>query len=306
MPSSPWPSLPLDAWRDTYATLHLWTQIVGKVRMVQGPWVNHSWHTTLYVTARGLSTLVIPHETRTFDIEFDFIAHRLAIRSNDGRERTVPLQPQPVATFYTLVMEALDSLELHVEIQRKPNEVADPIPFDRDDVHRSYDPEYAQRFWQVLVQADRVFKIFRGRFLGKCSPVHFFWGAPDLAVTRFSGKLAPAHPGGIPNLPDAVTREAYSQEVSSCGFWPGGGPIPHPAFYSYAYPAPPGFSEAPVRPEGAFYSQDLQEFLLPYDIVAQSANPDDTLLEFLQSTYEVAATLGGWDRRLLERNVFLA
>jgi hypothetical protein len=300
MPATEWPTLPLDAWKDTYTTLHLWTQIVGKVRLAKSPWLNHSWHTTLYVTARGLSTSLIPYGTRTFDIEFDFIAHRLDIRSNDGRERTVPLQPQSVATFYALVMEALDSLELHVEIQRKPNEVADPIRFDRDEVHRSYDPEYAQRFWQVLVQADRVFKIFRGRFVGKCSPVHFFWGAPDLAVTRFSGKTAPLHPGGIPNLPDAVTREAYSQEVSSCGFWPGGGPIPYPVFYSYAYPAPAGFFDAPVRPEAAFYSQDLQEFLLPYDVVAQSPNPDDTLLEFLQSTYEAAATLGAWDRGSLE------
>ncbi len=300
MPSAEWPSLPVDAWSDTYATLHLWTQIVGKVRFAKSPWQNHSWQTTLYVTARGLSTSPIPYGNRTFEMEFDFIGHRLDIRSSDGRGQTVPLAPQSVATFYRLVMDRLDDLDLHVEIRKKPNEVADPIKFDEDEVHRAYDPEYAQRFWKVLVQADRVLKIFRGRFVGKCSPVHFFWGAPDLAVTRFSGQAAPEHPGGIPNLPDAVTREAYSQEVSSCGFWPGGGPIPYPAFYAYAYPEPLGFSEARVQPDAAFYSPDLHEFLLPYDAVAQSANPDETLLEFLQSTYEVAAALGGWDRRSLE------
>lgn len=301
MPSTEWPSLPLNAWKDTYATLHMWTQIVGKVRFTKSPWMNHSWQTTLYVTARGLSTSPIPHGTRTFEMEFDFVVHRLDIRSNDGRERTVPLEPQSVAAFYRQVMASLDDLDLHVDIRRKPNEIVDPIPFDRDEVHRSYDPEYAQRFWQLLVQADRVLKIFRGRFVGKCSPVHFFWGAPDLAVTRFSGRAAPEHPGGVPNLPDAVAREAYSQEVSSCGFWPGGGPIPYPAFYAYAYPEPPGFSDARVRPDAAFYSPDLREFVLPYDIVAQSSSPDETLLEFLQATYEAAATLGGWDRRSLER-----
>lgn len=303
MTASPnaWPSLPLDAWKDTYATLHMWLQIVGKVRLAKAPWQNHSWHSTLYVTASGLSTSPIPCEGRTFEIEFDFLRHQVAIRTSDGFERVLPLEPQSVATFYGRVMAALADLGLAVRINRKPNEVADPIPFDRDEVHRSYDRDCAARFWQILVQSDRVFKIFRGRFLGKCSPVHFFWGAPDLAVTRFSGRTAPQHPGGVPNLPDAVAREAYSHEVSSCGFWPGGGPVPYAAFYSYAYPEPPGFSDARVGPAGAFYSTDLREFLLPYDRVAQATSPDDVLLEFLQTTYEAAASAGNWDRTALER-----
>jgi hypothetical protein len=300
---SPWPDLPFDAWRDTYATLHLWTQIVGKVRLAQTPWVNHSWHVTLYVTARGLSTSPIPHGRRTFGIEFDFIGHQLTIESGDGRVRHLPLEPQSVATFYSRLMEAMTALELPVRIHTTPNEIADAIPFDRDETHSSYDREYASRFWRVLSQADRVLKIFRSRFRGKCSPVHFFWGAADLAVTRFSGRLAPEDPGGVPNLPDWVAREAYSHEVSSCGFWAGGGPIAYPVFYSYAYPAPAGFADAPVRPDDAFYSQELGEFLLPYDRVRLADSPDDTLLEFLQSTYEAAATLANWDRQALERPV---
>ena len=300
-PWEPWPSLPLEAWAETYATLHLWTQIVGKVRLAQSPRVNHSWNATLYVTARGLTTSPIPHGNRTFQIDFDFVAHRLIIQASDGGTGQFALEPQSVATFYARLMQELDGLGLHVEIYRKPNEVADPIPFDQDETHRSYDPEYANRFWRILVQVDRVLKEFRSRFIGKCSPVHFFWGAPDLAVTRFSGRLAPEHPGGIPNLPDWVTREAYSHEVSSCGFWPGGGPIPYPAFYSYAYPAPDGFSTAPVKPDAAFYSADLGEFILPYDAVRQSESPDETLLDFLQSTYEAAANLAQWDRGSLER-----
>jgi hypothetical protein len=299
-----WPALPLDSWKDTYATLHMWTQIVGKVRTAKAPWQNHSWHTTLYLTARGLTTSPIPYDSRTFEIEFDFIGHALEIRTSDGEARRIELAAQPVAEFYARVMEALGSLELPVRINRKPNEVAEPIHFDRDETHRSYDPEFAARFWRALVQADRVFKIFRGRFIGKCSPVHFFWGAPDLAVTRFSGRVAPQHPGGVPNLPDTVAREAYSQEVSSCGFWPGGGAIPYAAFYSYAYPEPPGFSAAtPVAP-GAFYSTDLREFILPYETVAEAADPDALLLQFLQATYEAAATLGHWDRSALERPPF--
>lgn len=293
--ASPWPSLPLDAWQDTYATLHMWTQIIGKIRMVQSPRVNHSWHVTLYVTARGLSTSPIPHGDRSFEVEFDFVDHQLMIRANDGRTGRVPLEPQSVATFYRRVMGELDRLDLPVEIKTKPNEVPDPIRFDRDETHRSYDPEYARRFWEILVQADRVMKQFRARFAGKSSPVHFFWGAPDLAVTRFSGRPAPAHPGGIANLPDAVTREAYSHEVSSCGFWPGGGPVPYAAFYAYAYPEPPGFASADVRPDAAFYSQDLREFLLPYDAVRNAASPDDTLLDFFQTTHDAAATLASWD-----------
>jgi len=301
--SDAWPELPLEAWTDTLATLHMWTQIVGKVRLVQSPWVNHSWHVTMYVTSRGLTTSPIPHGTRTFEMEFDFIAHQLTIRTGEGRSHDIPLEPQSVATFYARLMAALDALDLHVKIHARPNEVPEAIPFAQDDIHRSYDREYAERFWRVLVQADRVLKIFRSRFAGKCSPVHFFWGAADLAVTRFSGRTAPEHPGGIPNLPDRITREAYSHEVSSCGFWAGGGPIPYPMFYSYAYPEPSGFANAPVRPARAFYSQDLREFILPYDEVRLAASPDDTLLEFLQTTYEAAANLAAWDRAALERRV---
>ena len=299
--STAWPSLDYAAWSDTAATLHLWTQIVGKIRLVESPWTNHSWHVTLYVTSTGLGTSTISHGNRTFEIDFDFIAHRLTVRTNDGRRRDLPLEPQSVAAFYRRIMQLMDELDLHVQIHKTPNEVADPIPFDEDETHRSYDPEYANRFWRVLLQADRVFKVFRSRFLGKCSPVHFFWGASDLAVTRFSGRLAPQHPGGIPHLPDWVTREAYSHEVSSCGFWAGGGPIPYPVFYSYAYPEPAGFSEQRVEPSAAFYSTELREFLLPYDHVRQSSSPDATLLEFLQTTYEAAATLAAWDRAALER-----
>lgn len=300
-PLETWPSLPLKAWIETCATLHLWTQIVGKIRLTQSPWVNHAWHATLYVTARGLTTSPIPHGSRTFQIDFDFIAHQLILTASDGGTSRLALEPQSVATFYERLMAEMDKLGLHVNIYPRPNEVEDPIRFDQDETHQSYDPEYASRFWRVLVQADRVFKEFRARFIGKCSPVHFFWGAPDLAVTRFSGRRAPEHPGGVPNLPDWVTRDAYSHEVSSCGFWPGGGPIAYPAFYSYAYPAPDGFSAAPVKPDAAFYSTELGEFLLPYDAVRQAESPDSTLLDFLQSTYEAAANLAQWDRGSLER-----
>ena len=299
--SEAWPPLPLEAWKNTYATLHMWTQIVGKVRLARSPWTNHSWHVTLYVTARGLTTSPIPYGVRTFQIDFDFISHQLTLHSSDGASGRVVLQPQSVATFYAMLMAEMDKLDLHVDINHTPNEVADPIPFGEDETHRSYDAEYANRFWRILVQADRIFKEFRARFIGKCSPVHFFWGAPDLAVTRFSGRKAPQHPGGVPNLPDWVAREAYSEEVSSCGFWPGGGPIPYAAFYSYAYPEPAGFAASAVQPGGAFYSSDLREFILPYDIVRQSESPDDTLLEFLQTTYAAAANLAKWDRSSLER-----
>jgi len=298
-----WPSLPLEAWSDTCATLHMWTQIVGKIRLTQSPWINHSWHVPLYVTSRGLTTSPIPYETRTFQIDFDFISHQLTILSSDGGVGHLPLQPQSVAAFYRCLMEELARLRLRVNIHKKPNEVPDPIRFDHDESHAAYDPEYANRFWRILVQADRVLKLFRVRFIGKCSPVHFFWGAPDLAVTRFSGRRAPEHPGGVPNLPDRVTREAYSHEVSSCGFWPGGGAIPYPAFYSYAYPEPNGFPASPIKPEAAFYSSDLREFILAYDAVRQSETPDETLLAFLQTTYEAAANLARWDRQALERTI---
>jgi hypothetical protein len=278
----------------------MWIQIAGKIRLTQSPWVNHSWSATLYVTSTGLTTSPIPHGLRTFQIDFDFIRHQLTISASDGCTAGFPLEPQSVAAFYRRLMGEMRSLDLQVAIHEKPNEVPDPISFDLDESHRAYDRDHAQRFWRILVQADRVFKEFRGRFIGKCSPVHLFFGALDLAVTRFSGRPAPPHPGGVPNLPDSVTREAYSHEVSSCGFWPGGGAFDQPAFYSYAYPEPAGFSAASVRPEAAFYSHDLREFLLPYDAVRQAESPDSVLLEFFQSTYESAASLARWDRQALE------
>ncbi len=301
MTDEAWPSLPLDAWAETYATLHRWLQIVGKVRLVQTPWTNHSWHATLYVGARGLTTSAIPHGAEVFEIDLDFVAHRLVIRTSAGREGGFALEPRSVAAFYARLMDELRRLGVPVAIRTMPNEIADAVPFDRDEGHRAYDPAYAQHFWRILVQVQRVMQKFRARFVGKCSPIHFFWGAPDLAVTRFSGRPAPPHPGGVPGLPDWIAREAYSHEVSSCGFWPGGGPVPHAAFYAYAYPEPPGFAEARVRPAGAFYSTELREFFLPYDDVRTAASPDDALLDFFQATYEAAADSGGWDRAALER-----
>ena len=295
-----WPELPLQAWADTYATLHMWTQIVGKIRMAQAPPVNHWWHSTLYVTTRGLTTGPVPHGTRRFQIDFDFIDHQLRVQTSEGETRALPLRAQTVADFYAELRETLASLGLEVRISTAPQEVADPIPFEQDREHGSYDPEYARRCFRVLAQSDRVLQQFRGRFLGKCSPVHFFWGSFDMAVTRFSGRLAPQHPGGVPGLADWVTRDAYSHEVSSCGFWPGGGPLPEPVFYAYAYPAPEGFRDYPVRPEGAYFHPVLQEFVLPYEAVRRANDPDLLLLEFLQSTYEAAAELGRWDRPQLE------
>jgi hypothetical protein len=279
----------------------MWTQIVGKIRLAKTPWTNHSWHVTLYVTARGLTTGPIPYGDRTFQIDFDFIVHQLAIKSSDGATAHLPLAAESVATFYGRLMGELDRMNLHVDIHCKPNEVPAPVRFDEDDAPRAYDPDYANRFWRVLLQVDRVFKTFRARFIGKCSPVHFFWGAADLAVTRFSGRSAPKHPGGIPNLPDWVTQEAYSHEVSSCGFWAGGEPIPYAAFYSYAYPEPAGFAASLVAPAGTFYSNELREFILPYDVVRQAASPDHAVLQFLQTTYEAAANCGAWERNALER-----
>jgi hypothetical protein len=299
-----WPQLPFEAWKDTCATLHMWTQIVGKIRRVQTPWVNHSWHVTLYLTARGLTTSPIHCGGRTFEIDFDFIEHRLLIRTSDAAVRTMRLEPRSVADFYRELFEHLSALVLDIRIDPVPNEVVDAIPFEQDTVHASYDAEYANRFWRALLQADRVFKEFRSGFIGKCSPVHFFWGSLDLAVTRFSGRPAPEHPGGIPNCPDWVTRDAYSHEVSSCGFWPGSDAMPYPVFYAYAYPEPAGFSERRVRPDKAGYDAAFREFILPYDDVRQSSSPDATLLEFLQDSYEAAADLGGWDRPALERTEF--
>jgi hypothetical protein len=301
MATTEWPALPYADWKDTRDTLHLWTQIVGKVRLAQTPWVNHSWHVALYLTARGLTTSPIPYGARTFQIDFDFIDHVLWIRTSDGHVRQLMLAPMPVAQFYADFLIALRELDLDVRIDTMPNEIADAIPFERDRLHAAYDRDHAERFWRVLLAAHRVFSRFRTGFLGKVSPVHFFWGSFDLAVTRFSGRRAPLHPGGVPHLPDAVACEAYSHEVSSAGFWPGGGgPVDYAAFYSYAYPSPQGFAAAGVRPAAAFFSQELGEFLLPYDAIRAAADPERALLEFLQITYEAAAKLGRWDRAALE------
>lgn len=296
-----WPELPLAAWKDTLATLHMWTQIVGKVRLELAPRVNHWWEVPLYVTARGLTTSPIPYRTRTFEVEFDFVDHRLRIDTSDGGGRTLRLESRSVADFYREFMARLRELNIHVEIWPHPVEVESSIPFTEDDEHAAYDPEYVNRHWRILVQADRVFTDFRARFIGKVSPVHFFWGAFDLAVTRFSGRPAPPHPGGSPNVGDRVMREAYSHEVSSCGFWPGGGAVDEAMFYSYAYPTPDGFAEYAVQPDAAYFSDELGEFLLPYEAVRIARDPDATLLAFLQSTYEAAAELGRWDREALER-----
>jgi Family of unknown function (DUF5996) len=299
--TTPWPPLPFEEWKATYATLHMWTQVVGKIRLVQAPWTNHSWHTTFYVTSRGLTTSPIPHQARTFQIEFDFIDHRLLIATSSGAASTMALRSRPVAEFYKELFERLAELGFGVAIRTTPCEVVDAIPFEKDAAHATYAPEHASRFFHVLAQADRVLKEFRARFIGKCSPVHFFWGGFDLAVTRFSGRKAPMHPGGIPHLADWVTREAYSHEVSSCGFWPGNDQLPQPVFYAYAYPEPRGFRTATVRPDAAAYNAEFGEFILPYNEVRQSSAPDATLLEFLQTTYEAAADLGAWDRAALER-----
>jgi Family of unknown function (DUF5996) len=293
-----WPSLPLEEWKETYATLHMWTQIVGKIRLVQSPVVNHWWQVPLYVSARGLTTSTIPYNTRTFEIDFDFIDHQLNIKTSDGSKKYIPLAPRSVADFYQELMAALRSLGIEVEIRAKPDEVPDPIPFAEDHVHAAYDPEYANRFWRILVQTDRIFEEFRARFIGKCSPVHFFWGSFDLAVTRFSGRRAPEREGA-----DAITREAYSHEVISHGFWPGSGNIQQPAFYSYTAPEPPGLPQAKILPTSAFYNPETGGFILAYDDVRQAASPDKMLMDFLQSTYEAGANLAKWDRASLERKL---
>lgn len=297
-----WPQLPFAEWQPTAETLHMWLQIVGKIRLSLTPWINHSWHVTLYLTSRGLTTSPIPHGLRTFTIDFDFIDHQLRIARTAGLTRTLPLRARAVAEFYRELTAVLHELEVPVKIDLTPNEVPDPaIRFDVDEVHRFYEPEQANRFWRVLVQCDRLFWKFRARFCGKCSPVHFFWGSVDLAVTRFSGRSAPPHPGGVPHLPDSVAREAYAHEVSSLGFWPGSATQPA-AFYSYAYPAPEGFAQAKVLPPAAFYSPDLREFLLPYHAVREADSPDDLVLAFAQSTYDAASLLGKWEREKLEES----
>ena len=306
--SETWPALPYAAWKDTLETLQLWTQIVGKVRLALTPWLNHSWHVTLYVNARGLTTGPIPLDGETLQrgpqrdlqIDFDFIDHVLWLRTSDGHFRQVVLRPVAVAEFYGEVMHALGALGVSVRINEMPNEIPGAVRFPDDRVHASYDSDAANRHFRVLLAAHRVFAHFRTGFLGKVSPVHFFWGSFDLAVTRFSGRAAPAHPGGVPNLPDDVAREAYSHEVSSAGFWPGGGVVDDAAFYSYAYPAPPDFAAAKVQPAQAFWSKELGEFILPYDAVRTAPEPEAALMAFLQSTYRAAADLAKWDRHGLE------
>ena len=298
VPTSPeaWPALPLSAWADTYGTLHMWTQIVGKVRLALSPQVNHWWQVPLYVSANGLTTSPIPYGNVIFEIEFDFLCHTLNIMTNRGETKSMRLYPRTVADFYAEFLGLLHSLNLNVKIWPMPVEVPNPIRFDQDRTHASYDPQFVNSFWRILVTADGIFKEFRSRFLGKVSPVHFFWGSFDMAVTRFSGRLAPERAGA-----DKMTREAYSHEVSSVGFWPGGGEINGAAFYSYAAPQPAGFGERMVRPAQAFYQTQMGEFLLMYDDVRTSESPRNAVLEFCQSTYEAAAELAKWDRRALER-----
>ncbi|MGI5324804.1 DUF5996 family protein [Actinomadura nitritigenes] len=292
-----WPRLRVADWTGTRETLHMWTQIVGKIRMAHAPLVNHWWQVTLYVTPRGLTTSTVPFAAGAFDVEFDFIAHVLRIRSSSGEERRVALEPKPVADFYAETMDHLVGLGIETTIQARPNEVEPSIPFADDHQHASYDPDAARLFWRQLLQANRVLGEFRSHFVGKVSPVHFFWGAMDLACTRFSGRDAPRHPGGAPNCGDWVMVEGYSKELSSCGFWPG---LDEGAFYAYAYPEPEGFADRPVAPDAAFYSRENGQFLLPYEAVATADDPDRTLSAFLQSTYEAAADLGDWDRAALE------
>ena len=296
-----WPALPLESWRDTYATLHMWTQIVGKTRLALAPMQNHWWQVALYVTEWGLTTSSIPSGTRTFAVDFDFFEHNLSVKTSDGMARTLPLRPRSVADFYADYLALLRSLRLEVRIWPVPVEVENTIRFPDDRTHASYDAESATRLWRLLIQADRVLKRFRGRFLGKASPVHFFWGGFDLATTRFSGRRAPPHPGGIPNVGKWVMQEGYSHECSSVGFWPGGGPISEPVFYAYAYPEPDGFRSYPIKPAAGRYSEELREFVLPYEAVRTAASPDEALLDFAQTTYAAAADRGNWDRAALER-----
>ena len=297
-----WPQLGLSDWIETRDALHLWLQIAGKVRLRLTPLVNHYWQSTFYLTARGVTTSPIPYEGQSFTIDFDFVSHRLVIVKADGSRGGFALKGQSVAQFYERFMSELARLGITVRIYATPNELPVVVPFPQDDKPRPYDADAVHRFWLALVQSDRVLKQFRTQFIGKCSPIHLFWGGMDLAVTRFSGRTAPSHPGGIPNLPDYVTRESYSHEVSSCGFWSGTAPIDYPAFYAYAYPQPAGFGQARVRPDGAFYSNDFGEFILPYDVVRAAQSPDSVLLDFLESTYAAAADLAHWDRAALERH----
>ncbi|MBV9751480.1 MAG: hypothetical protein JO188_03075 [Hyphomicrobiales bacterium] len=300
MPNAdPWPELPYAPWRETATTLQLWTQIIGKVRLSLTPWLNHGWQVPFYVTARGLGTSPIPIDRDNLELEFDFISHRLVARTSRGETETLPLEPQTVADFYRRVIALLARMGVAASINEMPNEIADAIRFSEDRGHAAYDAQAVHLFWRALIQADRIFKLFRSGFLGKASPVHFFWGSFDLAVTRFSGRKAPLHPGGVPNLPDAVAQEAYSHEVSSAGFWPGNDAFPHAAFYSYAYPEPNGFRDQKVTP-GAHFDKKLGEFILRYDVLREASDPDALLLDFLTTTYVAAADCGDWDRAGLE------
>jgi len=299
-PHHAWPDLPYHAWKETCATLHLWTQIAGKIRLARTPWLNHSWHVPLYVTARGLTTSAIPDGSGSFEIAFDFNDHVLEIATSGGAGRRIALKPRTVADFYGAVMSALHDMGIDARINDLPCEIPGAMHFSRDRTHAAYDADYARRFWCLLLQADRVFKQFRTGFLGKCSPVHFFWGSFDLAVTRFSGRPAPPHPGRAPGVTVAVMREAYSHELSSAGLWPGDPEIDYAAFYAYAYPEPDGFRTAAIQPETAVYSDMLGEFLLPYESIRTAPDPDAALLAFLNSTYEAAARAANWDRAALE------
>lgn len=296
-----WPSLPLAEWRDTANTLHLWTQIVGKVRLALAPMVNHWWHVPLYVSARGLTTSAMPYGAGVVELTFDFHEHVLRIETSWGEARSVQLRPRSVADFYRDVMATLKAAGVNVRIMRRPVELEHVIPLDEDDVHASYDAAAAAKFWQMLIDVDRVLHEFRGRFIGKCSPVHFWWGSFDIAVTRFSGRPAPRHPGGVPNIADYVTQEAYSHECMSVGWWPGSGPVTEPSFYAYAYPEPAGCAGAAVNPIAAYYHSQMREWFLPYEAVRTAPDPDAELLSFLQSTYDAVATLAAWDRAALER-----
>ncbi len=293
-----WPRLRVDDWTETRDTLHMWVQIVGKVRLAHAPLLNHWWQVALYVTPRGLTTSAVPYGAGAFDIEFDFVDHVLRLRTSDGGARRIALESMPVAVFHARVRQALEELGVPTTIQDRPNEVEQAVPFSEDYEHHTYDPRAASLFWRQLLQADRVLGAFRAHFVGKVSPVHFFWGAMDLACTRFSGRRAPRHPGGAPNCGDWVMEEGYSHELSSCGFWPGGGE--EGAFYAYAYPEPAGFADSPVTPSEAFYSRPNGQFLLPYEAVRTAADPDRTLAGFLRSTYVAAADGAGWDRAALE------
>lgn len=301
-----WPELKYELLGDTLTTVQLWSQIVGKIRLVKMPWVNHSWHVTLYVSPHGLTTSGVPYEGGMFQLEFDFIDHQLVIITSEGREERVPLQPRTVASFYKELFEKLDKVGVEAKIYAKPNEIDPAIPFEKDEIHQAYDKEQMHLFWLALVRIDAVFKRFRARYTGKCSPVHLFWGAFDLAVTRFSGRTAPKHAGGAPNMPLRVMQEAYSHEVSSAGFWGGSAAFPQPVFYAYCYPVPETFGQQKVAPEAAFYSKEMGEFFLPYDAVRTSGDPEKALMQFLQTTYEAAAHTANWDRDSLEFNYFEA